>query len=107
MPRLQWAQEIEMSVQTKLLHDEHVDLDGNRLHVLSETANDFQVWLNTDVQDFDGLCIGYGPSRETAVANAVAMLEDALVKLRPPVPTPEEADLGIGAIPLQVLPERR
>lgn len=64
-----------------LLHDEHVDLDGNRIHIASEQPNDFEVWLNTDAGDFDGLCIGCGPTREIAVAQAISVLKEGLAKL--------------------------
>lgn len=64
-----------------LLHDEHIDLDGNRIHIASEQLNDFEVWLNTDVGDFDGLCVGCGPTREIAVSQAIAILKEGLAKL--------------------------
>lgn len=64
-----------------LLHNEHIDLDGNRIHISSEEPNDFEVWLNTDVGDFDGLCIGCGPTREIAVSQAIAVLKEGLTKL--------------------------
>lgn len=65
-----------------LLHDEHLDLDGNRVHITSEQAGDFEVWLNTGVSDFDGLCIGCGPTREQAVWDAAIVLEQASRALR-------------------------
>lgn len=66
----------------ELLHDEHLEIDGNRIHILSELPNDFEVWLNTDVADFDGLCIGCGPTREKAVYDAAVALEKASRALR-------------------------
>lgn len=66
----------------KLLHNEHLDLDGNRIHISSDDPNDFQVWLNTDVGDFDGLCIGCGPTRANAVAQAIGVLEQGVAALK-------------------------
>ena len=66
----------------KLIHDEHLELDGNQIHVSAESENDWQVWLNTDVTDFDGLCIGCGESRQEAVADAIAVLDEGLRVLR-------------------------
>lgn len=71
-----------MRVKEKLLHNEHLTLDGNRIHILSEQPNDFEVWLNTDVGDFDGLCIGCGQSRQEAVAGAINVLDEGLRVLR-------------------------
>lgn len=71
-----------MRVKEKLLHNEHLELDGNNVHILSERPDDYEVWLNTDVGDFDGLCIGCGQTREEAVAGAVAAFDEGLRKLR-------------------------
>lgn len=71
-----------MRVKEKLLHSERLKLDGNTIHILSEQPNDFEVWLNTDVGDFDGLCIGCGQSREEAVAGAISVLDEGLRALR-------------------------
>lgn len=65
----------------KLLHDEHIDLDGNRLHIASSSPDDFEVWLNTDDGDYDGLCIGCGQSRQEAITSAVEVLREGLGKL--------------------------
>jgi hypothetical protein len=73
------AEGIEMS---KLLHDEHIELDSNVIHVLGESSGGFEVWLNTDVADYDGLCIGCGSSRDEAVADAMGVFIQALEKLR-------------------------
>lgn len=64
-----------------LLHDEHIDLDSNRIHISSGQPNDFEVWLNTDAGDFDGLCIGCGPTREIAISEAVAVLREGIMEL--------------------------
>lgn len=67
---------------TKLLHDEHLVLASNQVHIVSETPNGYEVWLNTDVGDFDGLCIGCGESREAAVADAISVLEEGVRALK-------------------------
>lgn len=77
----------------KLLHDEHLELNSNRLHIISEMSNDFEVWLNTEIADFDGLCIGCGPTREKAVYDAAILLERASRALRT-TPAPME-DAGV------------
>lgn len=66
----------------ELLHDEHLELDGNRIHISSDAPDDFEVWLNTDIDDFDGLCIGCGPTREKAIHDAAVVLEKASLALR-------------------------
>lgn len=66
----------------KLLHDERIDFGDNEIHVVSESANDFEVWLNTPIADFDGLCIGCGETREQAVKDAAIALEQASKALR-------------------------
>lgn len=48
---------------------------GYRLHVFKDGPQDWQVWLNTEVQNFDGLCIGTGPTYGDAVAAAVRCVE--------------------------------
>ena len=70
----------------KLLHDEHLELGSNKLHIVSEQPNDFTVWLNTEVQDFDGLCIGCGNSREAAVMDAIDVLETGVQALKDATP---------------------
>lgn len=67
---------------SRLIHDEHLDLDGNRIHISADSDDDWNVWLNTDVDDFDGLCIGCGQSRKEAVAEAISVLDEGLRKLR-------------------------
>lgn len=60
---------------------------GHSLHVFQAEylSRDWEVWLNTEVADFDGLCIGSAATREAAVAAAVEVLETALALLqRPP-----------------------
>jgi hypothetical protein len=56
---------------------------GNLLHV-AMIDGEWEVWLNTDIQNFDGLCIGAGKSRDAAVTDAVAVLEAATDALQNP-----------------------
>jgi len=85
--------------------DERIQLDGRVLHV-AERDGFYEVWLNTDVTDFDGIHVGEGESRDRAITDAVKTLEAAIAALQRPLLTKEEARLVIGAIPLQALPER-
>jgi hypothetical protein len=56
-----------------------------RLHVYKERDGDgWAVWLNTEVSDFDGLCLALGSTRDAAVADAVKGLEAVLEKLQGP-----------------------
>lgn len=62
--------------------DEHFSqINGRELHVTGE-PDDVEVWLNTEVSDFDGICIGGGESRRAAVGDAIETLEQALAVLR-------------------------
>lgn len=63
---------------------EHLELDGHVLHIAQDGDGSHEVWLNTEVADFDGIHIGGGPTRDAAVANAVATLEAAIEKLQEP-----------------------
>ncbi len=56
---------------------------GNRLHVCRHEHH-WQIWLNTEAGDFDGLCIGAASTRDRAVAFAVGVLESALEELQKP-----------------------
>ena len=57
-----------------------------RVHVvLNDAGQPTVVWLDTDIQDFDGLCIGAG---DDPVQDAVRNLEQALATLQAP-PTPK------------------
>lgn len=44
-------------------------VDGHRLHICL-TDRRWEVWINTDERDFDGLCIASAPTRAGAVAAA-------------------------------------
>ena len=60
--------------------------DYPRVHVvLNNAGRPIEVWLNTEIQDFDGLCVGSG---DDPVQDAVRNLEQALATLQGP-PTPE------------------
>lgn len=66
-------------------HEERIDLSerGYALHVIpANLLNDYEVWLNTEVADFDGLCVGVGKTRSEAMTKAAATLEDTALALR-------------------------
>ena len=56
---------------------------GHRLHICRNDGY-WVAWLNTEVADFDGLCLATGSTRDVAVARAVAVLEAALEELQKP-----------------------
>lgn len=45
-------------------------IEGHRLHIFCAHDGRWEVWLNTEASDFDGLCIGTGPHRLAALADA-------------------------------------
>ena len=53
----------------------------HRVHVYRE-GGQWRVWLNTEIGDFDGLCLGLGETRDAAVAQAIAALEAVTDYLR-------------------------
>ncbi len=59
--------------------------DSHRLHTFQEADGHWAVWLNTEVDDFDGLCIATGETREAVTAQAIRVLESALEELRKPL----------------------
>jgi hypothetical protein len=61
----------------------------NFVHIFqdAEFGGGWCVWLNTEVSDFDGLCIGLGKSRDEAVRDAVSVLKAATEALQGPSPT--------------------
>lgn len=83
--------------------DERLELDGHVLHIAKRDGF-HEVWLNTEVADFDGIYIGEGQARSEAVADAVKTLERAVELMQLPRLTSEESALVISAIPLQALP---
>lgn len=48
------------------------------LHVFRD-GEMWEVWLNTEVKDFDGLCVGVGPSRDLAMRDAFNTLMSCAV----------------------------
>ena len=57
---------------------------GYALSVVRESEDgDWEVWINPDWRD--GLCLGVGKTRDAAVAQAVATLEEAATRLQEPV----------------------
>lgn len=57
-------------------------LHGERdLFIRGDQATGWQVWLDSE-QDFDGVHLASGPSRETAIASAVEVLLEAVRTLR-------------------------
>lgn len=65
--------------------DTELEVFGYRLHITNHDAwgetGAWEVWLNTEVQQFDGLCIGYGLTREQALIDAQQTLALAIGKL--------------------------
>lgn len=41
----------------------------------------YEVWLSTEIQDFDGLCIGTGDTREVALDDARQTLQRVTLTL--------------------------
>src|SRR4051794_396920 len=56
---------------------------GELLHVYQDDEG-WWVWLNTEVSEFDGLCVGAGTTRDGAVAAAVQVFEAAIAELQHP-----------------------
>lgn len=62
--------------------------DGFRLHL----TVDGEVWLNTEVADFDGLCVGRGETAAAAIDDAtreVVEVVKALKRMKAKVTTKE------------------
>lgn len=58
---------------------EQLDIEGYKMVIHGNEGEPlWEVWLNTDESDFDGLCIGSGTTRELAVEYAIATLSPAL-----------------------------
>jgi hypothetical protein len=56
---------------------------GECLHIF-QMDGEWEVWLNTEVSDFDGICVGSAVTRDEAVAAAVEVFEAALDRLQQP-----------------------
>lgn len=62
-----------------------VNPNGHVLHVTDyDGPYDWSVWLNTEVQDFDGICLASGSSRSETVASAIETVEAILNQLQQP-----------------------
>lgn len=56
---------------------------GHTLHVYYDgLAGSYDVWLNTEVADFDGVCIATGSTLAEAIASAKTALQLALAQLQ-------------------------
>jgi len=56
-----------------------LDIGGQVLHLIFDPeSNDWNVWLDTEVMAMDGLVIGGGATRAEAIADAKAVLTEAL-----------------------------
>ena len=51
------------------------------LLIVGEGDDDHEVWLDTEVQDFDGVSIGSGKTRSQAIEDARQALQAALAVL--------------------------
>lgn len=56
----------------------------SEIHLVQDSDGDshFEVWLDTDIAECDGLCIGVGTTRDKALACAQTDLKVALSALR-------------------------
>lgn len=62
---------------------QHIAVDGVGLHIFNDEFERCDVWLTTDmVQDFDGVWIGSGATRDAAVADAVLTLQACVDRLQ-------------------------
>ena len=52
----------------------------SHIHILLD--GDFEVWLDTEIEKRDGLCIGVGNTEHDAITNALDDLEDAKKELQ-------------------------
>jgi hypothetical protein len=60
------------------MNEERIPLPCDKVvHIIKFVTGDWHVWLNT-MQDFDGLRIGSGRTREAAIADATEALEQTL-----------------------------
>lgn len=56
--------------------------NGHRLHVVETGPNYWEVWLDTELEDFDGICLAQGSTQASAVGRAVMLLDAAADFLR-------------------------
>lgn len=50
-----------------------VEVAGHRLHTF-ESAEGWEVWLNTEDRDFDGLCLAHGKTKRDVIIEARRVL---------------------------------
>lgn len=55
---------------------------ATRLHVEQDVDGTWVVWLDTDIDERDGICIGIGADRASALADAYTELSDRLTELK-------------------------
>lgn len=60
--------------------NERWEVGSNILH-LTNADGGFQVWLNTEAGDYDGLIIGLGDTRQGALLDAAQTMNMALTEL--------------------------
>lgn len=79
--------------------EERAIIGAHALHIFRDAGHDpgdeYVVWLNTEMSDFDGLILGLGATRDAAVAQAVATLEALTDRLQGPAPITEPAPLSV------------
>jgi len=72
------------------MNDERLTTPDNVLHIAQHRNGGWAVWLNSEIgDDYSGLCIGCGQTRDEAVSNAVGALEAAVEALQQPPTTTE------------------
>lgn len=54
----------------------------SKIHVWRDPDGGHEVWLNTDIADFDGLCVASANERKPAIAEAIKALLMAIEDLR-------------------------
>lgn len=64
--------------------DKHIPIaDGERVvHVRGNNQAGYQVWLNREGQDFDGVLLATGTDKREAVETALEVLEESIEVLR-------------------------
>jgi len=60
------------------------EVGGHGLHITEGMLNEWAVWLNTNDGEYDGLCIGAGSTRDSAVSDAVQSLKSVIEQLQKP-----------------------
>ncbi len=60
--------------------------------IMIDTGSGIEMWLDTTVADFDGLCIASGATRAAVIAEALQTLEYAMEAVRSFREPPERAE---------------